>query len=111
MKATGHMIFGFLLGAIITNDPLYTIIVTAASPIPDIDHPYSFYGKYNPFARIMTHRGHCHSIAGAVILALPFLMFNINVFVLVFIACVGHLMADRISSSFPGKWRFKLKLW
>jgi len=111
MKATGHMVFGFCLGALITADPLYTIIITAASPLPDIDHPYSFYGKYNPAACLMKHRGHCHSIIGSIMLALPFIEFSINIFALVFIACIGHLVADRISSSFPGKWPFKIKVW
>ena len=106
------MIFGGLLGATITNlDPLYTIIVIAASPLPDLDHPHSLYGKHNPFARCLKHRGHCHSVIGSILLALPFLMFSLNVFVLVIIACIGHLVADRISSSFPGRWKFKIKVW
>jgi len=106
------MIFGGLLGAAITNlDPLYTIIVVAASPLPDIDHPYSLYGKYCVFARLMSHRGHCHSIIGSALLALPFLMFDINIFALVFIACIGHLVADRVSSSFPNRWKFRIKVW
>lgn len=112
VKALGHMIFGFCLGAIVTaGNPLYTIIVVAASPLPDIDHPYSTYGKYFPAACLMKHRGHCHSIIGSVLIALPFLYLSINVFALVLIACLGHLVADRISSSFTGKWKFQIKVW
>lgn len=106
------MVFGFLLGVVVTNfDPLYTIVVIAASPIPDLDHPHSFYGKHNPAARLMKHRGHCHTIVGSFLLALPFWVLSINVFALVFTACIGHIVADRISSSFPGKWKFKIKVW
>jgi len=106
------MVFGFCLGALVTaGDPLYTVIVTVASPLPDIDHPYSFYGKYNPAACHMKHRGHCHTIIGSILIASPFVVLSLNMFALVAIGCIGHLVADRISSSFPNRWRFKIKLW
>lgn len=39
--------------------------------LPDLDHPKSFLGKYNPFTGLMKHRGFTHTILGCSVLALP----------------------------------------
>lgn len=116
-KKAGHLLIGFLccfalLAALPTTPLFYTIFVMIGSLLPDIDHPTSTYGKYNPFTRWMKHRGHCHSIIGCALLSSPFLFFGLPIFLSVFYGAFFHLIGDRIYSMTSKKRRrFRVRLW
>ena len=77
--------------------------------MPDIDHPQSILGSLNPFAKYMKHRGWTHTIIGCALLSLPFLLFDLWIFLSTFIGCLSHLLGDKLYSFFPGKAPFYIK--
>ena len=111
-NAGGHLLMGTVLGLLLANHPAEFALVLFGSLLPDIDHQQSTLGKWNPFARFMTHRGKCHTLAGCVLLCSPFLLFgDIRIPLLVFAGCVGHLLGDKLASWLPGRKKFRLRLW
>jgi membrane-bound metal-dependent hydrolase YbcI (DUF457 family) len=82
-----------------------------ASLLPDIDTPNSTFGRFNPFAKWMTHRGFTHTLLGAVVLSLPWRFFGGRVFLLVLIGCIGHILGDWLIGFLPKKQRLFLRFW
>lgn len=110
-NCAGHLVCGALIACFFAHTPLQAVIVIFCSLLPDIDHPRSTLGKYNPATRFMKHRGHCHSLVGAGLLSLPFVVFGPHIYVLAIIGSVGHLLADKLASWLPKHRKFQLKLW
>lgn len=113
---TGHLVLGGSIAYYLVDKPLLFAAVLIGSLWPDIDHPKSTVGRYNPFAPFMKHRGHCHSIIGILLLALPFFMITtkevtgIEVYEMVVVGGMSHLVGDKISSALKGK-KFRIKVW
>ena len=111
MNSAGHITVGLLAGVCIghTNSVDMTIMALS-SLMPDIDHPKSTLGRYNPLARFMKHRGFTHTLLGAAIVSLPFLYLNAHMWEYAYIGCLSHILADKLMSIFPGKRKFKLRI-
>lgn len=121
MNATGHMVVGtaftVAIGAVLPNTipdaqlAVVSIATIIGSLSPDIDHPRSTLGRYNPLVGLMRHRGHAHSVIGVLVLACPFIYVNKYAYGFAVIAGLSHLLADKFMSLLPGHSKFKLKLW
>lgn len=101
----GHLLIGFMSG-LPFNLGENILFVLLGSLLPDIDHPYSMFGRYNLLAKhgLTTHRGRCHTLIGCLLLSIPFAI--IGSFQYVFIGCVSHILADWLHS-----WgKFKIRL-
>ena len=107
----GHTVLGTTAGLLLATTPIGFIAVVFGSLLPDIDHPNSTLGRYNPLTAWMKHRGHCHSIVGIALLALPFTYFGTGIYTLAVIGSATHLLGDKFISWLPSKKRFRLKLW
>jgi membrane-bound metal-dependent hydrolase YbcI (DUF457 family) len=108
----GHTVIGLILGMIIAHNPVEFAWLLFGSLLPDIDHPSSTLGKWNPFTRWMTHRGHCHSLFGAFLLSLPVLLVGgWTSVILVYIGCLGHIFGDRLLAMLPKHRKFQLRIW
>lgn len=102
---------GVALSLMFAHSPGDVAFILFGSLLPDIDHPRSTLGRWNVFTRFMTHRGHCHSLIGCVLLSLPFLLGGWSPFVFVLAGALGHIGTDRVTALMPGKKSFKLKVW
>lgn len=85
----------------------------AGGLLPDIDHPKSVIGRYNPlnWVKVMKHRGKCHTMVGCLLLSLPFVFFHYYAFIFALYGAVTHIYADKLYSYFPGRAPFYLKIW
>lgn len=92
-----------------TTHPRDIFFILIGSLLPDIDHPRSMLGRLNIFARLMTHRGFCHTLAGCVMLSLPFIYIH-DAAPYVFLGSISHLFGDRLQS-INGNKMFRIKLW
>ena len=111
MNATGHMAVGILAGAcMIHSDAMSIAIVALASLVPDIDHPKSTLGRYNPLAKFMKHRGFTHTFIGSALISLPIMYINAHICICVYAGCISHILADKLMSVLPGHRKFKLRL-
>ena len=111
------MAFGFIIHALIgmvatvpaiisfNYDQSYILLGAVGGLLPDIDHPKSFIGKYNPLAGFMKHRGFTHTVLGCAILSIPFIV--IHAWLIVFSGALSHIVSDSFSSGL--KW--KPKVW
>lgn len=114
---TGHLVIGSAAGYYVAKSPILFMAVLIGALLVDIDHPQSTVGRYNPFVGFMKHRGHCHSILGTLLLALPFLLIQTeaikgtDMYAMVTIGELSHLVGDKIYSWLPGKSEFKIKIW
>ena len=86
---------------------MYMII---GSILPDIDHPKSLAGKFNPGAYFMKHRGHAHSAIGCMIIALPFAVLSPLAYKFTLAGALCHLAEDSLSSFLKG-YKFIPKIW
>lgn len=118
MRAGGHIVVGMLTAAAVNHwTPLEVgmdggFLILIGALLPDIDHPRSTFGRWNPFAKKMKHRGKTHTILGSLLLSLPFYYFGGWFSTLyVFIGCMSHLAADKWTSFFPRKKPFTIRLW
>lgn len=110
----GHLVVGAIIGMYMAKTPAEMAIIMLASLLPDIDTPTSTFGRFNPFARWgwMTHRGFTHTLTGGVVLALPwYFLFGGRVFLLVLVACYGHIVADWAIGLLPKKQRLEIRFW
>ena len=111
----GHIIVGLLLAPFVTHTGIGVVLILFGSILPDIDHPGSTIGRYNPLHFIrgaVKHRGKCHTLGGVVLLSLPFYLLDGWTTVgFVLIGAIGHLVADKVYSWFPKKRKFKLRIW
>jgi membrane-bound metal-dependent hydrolase YbcI (DUF457 family) len=111
-NAFGHLMVGTAIGLALTNHPAEMALVLFGSLLPDIDHPRSTLGQWNPLTRFMKHRGKCHTLVGSVLLSVPFSLFGGWIpFALVLSGAVGHILSDRLVSMLPGRQRFRIKIW
>ena len=92
-----------------TNQPIHIFFTVIGSLLPDIDHPRSIFGRFNLFARFMTHRGFSHTLIGCIVLSLPFLYIH-GAAPYVFLGAISHLFGDRLQSA-RGTRMFKIKIW
>lgn len=77
---------------------IVVLLLAFGSLLPDIDHPKSKIGKYLPIGYFMKHRAwYTHSIIGAFLLPLPFLLINKSYYVLVALGCLSHTLADTLT--------------
>lgn len=111
MNLYGHITLGVTVGVLAAHSPFELSFVLLGSLLPDIDHPSSTLGRYNPLVSLMVHRGKCHSVIGCLLMSLPFLMLDVRFFVFVFIGTISHLMGDKLMSVLPRHKKFYLKLW
>jgi len=113
MNAAGHLTVGTIVALASAPSLVLISVVVFTSLLPDIDHPTSTLGKYNPFSStsLMRHRGHCHSLFGIFILSLPFLYLSSVAYGFAVIGCMSHLFSDKVYSFMPRHSRFQLKLW
>jgi|GEM_PF-3113238 len=111
-----HLTIGISIGILLAlvfehiflHDVFYIII---GSLLPDIDHPRSTFGKYNPFVRFMKHRGKSHTIVGSLLLSLPMVIIGVDPFVFTFLGCLIHILSDKCYSFLPGKRKFSIRFW
>ena len=74
------------------------LLLAFGSLLPDIDHPKSKLGRYFPLGRFMKHRAwYTHSIIGAFLLPLPFLLIGKSYYIIVALGCLSHVMADTLT--------------
>lgn len=73
------------------------------SLLPDIDCKTSMLGRFNPFVRLMRHRGRCHTLGGCILLSLPFALGGWKMSSLVFYGCLLHIISDKIYSWSRGR--------
>jgi inner membrane protein len=97
------MIIGLFAAAPFATGEDHLILGVIGALLPDIDHPKSFIGRYNPFAYFMTHRGFTHTVLGCVVFALPFV--TIGAGAVVFVGAMSHILTDWVSSW--GRWKIK----
>jgi len=74
--------------------------------LPDIDHPRSILGRFNPLARwgLTTHRGFTHTLTALLLFSTPFLVVGILTFSAGYLS---HIVADWMYS-----WgKFKIRFW
>ncbi len=57
------------------------------------------------------HRGKCHTIVGCALLALPFLIGGIEIYLSTFYGALSHLLADYVAGKLPGRRPFSIKWW
>lgn len=95
------------------HHPAVLICGLVGSLLPDIDHQKSFLGRYNPFAKIMKHRGKTHTLLGCLLMSAPFWLISAQCFIFTMSGCLSHLIADKVYSMNPLKKRrkFKIKIW
>ena len=136
-NALGHTVTGLILSILVVDTAMGAagiLFVLFGSLLPDIDHRNSTLGRFNPLTRIrwkkrkqptggkkrskkpeyhtlVKHRGKCHTVAGALLLSLPFLLLGPLAFILVAYGALGHLVADKIHSWLPNKQKFRIKVW
>lgn len=104
-----HVIIGLLFSMGFHTQPRDIIFIIVGSLLPDIDHPKSILGRFNIFAKLMTHRGFCHTLAGCVMLSLPF-MYIYGAAPYVFLGTISHLFGDRLQSVNNNRM-FRIKIW
>ncbi len=113
----GHIVvggaFSLAAGNVVPVTSASTALLAAlvGSLLPDIDHPKSTLGRYNPVVGLMKHRGHTHSLIGIFILATPFLGLSNEAYLFGVIGGFSHLIADKMYSWLPGHKEFRLKIW
>jgi inner membrane protein len=101
-----HLVFGILLGLVflnifgISNPWLFIFVVMIGSSLPDIDFHKSKIGSwFKPLASmfnfLLGHRGMIHSLVGAFIIYLLFMLFFGSTYAgAVFIGYSSHLFLD-----------------
>lgn len=104
-----HIIIGFIFSMEFTTQPMDIFFIVLGSVLPDIDHRKSMIGRLNIFASFMSHRGFCHTLAGCIVLSLPFLYIQ-GAAPYIFLGGLSHLFGDRIQSIRSTKM-FKIKGW
>jgi len=103
-----HIIIGLVCSMGFTSQPIDILFIIIGSLLPDIDHPKSIFGRLNIFSGLMKHRGFCHTLAGCVILSLPFLYIH-GAAQYVYLGTISHLFGDRLQSA-TGARMFKIKI-
>lgn len=75
-------------------------LLALGSLLPDIDHSRSKIGRLvPPLSHLMKHRAwYTHSLAGAFLLPLPFLFFGKAYYLIIAIGCLGHVIADTLTT-------------
>ncbi len=74
------------------------LLLVFGSLLPDIDHSKSKVGRYFPIGYFMKHRAwYTHSIIGAFLLSLPFLLIDKFYYILVAFGCLSHVFADTLT--------------
>lgn len=95
-----------------TFHPIWIIFILIGSLLPDIDHPNSTFGRYNPFTGLMKHRGKCHTIIGCMLLSSPFMLISLSAFWCVLYGAILHLVSDKVYSlTSPRRRKYAIKLW
>ena len=103
-----HIIIGLLFSMGFTSQPMDILFVVIGSLLPDIDHPRSILGRFNIFSSLMSHRGFCHTLAGGIMLSLPFLYIH-DAAPYVYLGIISHLFGDRLQSA-RGTRMFRIKI-
>ncbi len=87
--------------ALTTSQIIFCIL---GSVLPDIDHHHSLIGRYNPFARIMIHRGFTHTLVASALFSI------IGLWDAAYFATLAgylsHIAGDYVSSG--GQWKVKI---
>ena len=104
-----HIIIGLFFSIGFTTQPIDICFIMIGSLLPDIDHPKSMMGRMIIFVSLMSHRGFCHTLAGCIVLSLPFLYIH-GAAPYVFLGTISHLFGDKLHSA-TGNRMFKIKMW
>jgi inner membrane protein len=117
---TTHMAFGAACGAayaVITRNSDASVVAAGIAAfgalLPDIDHPYSTFGKKVkfiswPIAAVFGHRGITHSLAAIIAMAggLVYLGIGGHVAATLCVGYLSHLAADALTpSGLPLMWQ------
>lgn len=105
MKGTTHASFAVVANVMVANlqnvnlEPKTFAVLALASTfgglLPDIDHGNSKLGSKVPLVdKIFTHRGFTHTIWFAMIVYVIIAMWNDQIAIYVFIACLSHILGD-----------------
>lgn len=76
---------------------LNLFFVVIGSVFPDIDTPYSLLGKYNPFAKMMKHRGITHTPFMALLLSSLLLPLKMDYGFAFLFGYTLHLLTDYLT--------------
>lgn len=98
-SGTTHMVFGALTSSYLAYrmgwDIAWAGVGMLGSVLPDIDHPRSLLGRFNPFARHFTHRGATHSLAGCLAFGLlGYALADAQAAMFLVLGYLSHLLLD-----------------
>lgn len=112
-NAFGHLVIGAILALLFAHTPADSVVIMMTSLLPDIDHPNSTFGRYNPLAHWgwVQHRGFSHSLIGIFLFCLPFLAFGGHAYGMAVIGYAGHVLGDVFLGLFPKKQGMPLRIW
>lgn len=98
-----HAIIGLLSAMPVSHIPGDILLGVLGGMFPDIDHEKSLLGRFNPFARLMKHRGWTHTLSALLIFSVPFIAVNNMTFA---VGYLSHIIADWLHSwgKFKVRW-------
>ncbi len=83
-----------------TKNPSDLAIAGFFALLPDIDQSNSTLGKFNPLAKVLKHRGFCHSLLFALLVSSAFqFLFGRHIALCVLIGMTSHLVLDLFNYS------------
>jgi hypothetical protein len=109
----GHLMIGFLLALLFAQTSLEAVVIVFCSFLPDIDHPTSTFGQFNPLARWgwVQHRGFTHSVLGVFLFSLPFVALGTQGYWMAVIGYAGHVLGDVLLGLRPNKQSLPIRIW
>lgn len=73
---------------------LVIIFLVLGSLIVDIDSKNSLIGRFTPFHHFLKHRGITHTLIAAIIISLPFMIYDKSLGVIFLFGYLSHLLGD-----------------
>lgn len=98
-SGTTHMVIGALASSYLAYrlncDIAWAGVGMLGAVLPDIDHPRSFLGRFNPFAKCFIHRGLTHSLLACTCFgALAYGLAGAQVAKFLVLGYLSHLLLD-----------------
>ena len=84
---------------IIDDKPIILVVIflILGSLIVDIDSKNSLIGRFTPFHHFLKHRGITHTLIAAIIISLPFMIYDESLGIIFLFGYLSHLLGDMMT--------------